>query len=254
MTDVCVRATHAARLVNFTDESRPHTVSSQVTGVGTSNDDDFGANEWLVAEMYDQFAKDRNSVDQSWWPVLEAYEKTQRDAGAAAPAQPAGTPAQSAAPAPAAPAPAAPATRPAPATQRAADTTDAGEPRPMTAPIPVVGAQPVAKTTTRPASPQPVPAQAPASEVATPGETGEDVVTPLRGMPKTLAANMDESLTVPTATSVRTVPAKLMIDNRIVINNHMSRTRGGKVSFTHLIGWALIQALKAFPSQNVSYA
>ena len=76
----------------------------------------------------------------------------------------------------------------------------------------------------------------------------------IRDRPKTLAANMDESLTVPTATSVRTVPAKLMIDNRIVINNHMSRTRGGKVSFTHLIGWALIQALKAFPSQNVSYA
>jgi len=73
-------------------------------------------------------------------------------------------------------------------------------------------------------------------------------------MPKTLASNMDESLTVPTATSVRTVPAKLMIDNRIVINNHMARTRGGKVSFTHLIGWALIQALKAFPSQNVYYA
>ncbi|RZI87920.1 MAG: multifunctional oxoglutarate decarboxylase/oxoglutarate dehydrogenase thiamine pyrophosphate-binding subunit/dihydrolipoyllysine-residue succinyltransferase subunit, partial [Microbacterium sp.] len=79
-------------------------------------------------------------------------------------------------------------------------------------------------------------------------------MTPLRGLPKTLAANMDESLTVPTATSVRTVPAKLMIDNRIVINNHMARTRGGKVSFTHLIGWALIQALKAFPSQNVYYA
>ena len=73
-------------------------------------------------------------------------------------------------------------------------------------------------------------------------------------MPKTLAANMDESLTVPTATSVRTIPAKLMIDNRIVVNNHMSRTRGGKVSFTHLIGWAIIQALKEFPSQNVFYA
>src|SRR3546814_14366829 len=65
---------------------------------------------------------------------------------------------------------------------------------------------------------------------------------------------MDGSLTVPTATSVRTVPAKLMIDNRIVINNHMARTRGGKVSFTHLIGWAIIQALKEFPSQNVFYA
>ena len=124
----------------------------------------------------------------------------------------------------------------------------------MTAPIPVVGAQPVARTTARPASPQPVPAQAPSTEPTPAPAAREDVVTPLRGMPKTLAANMDESLTVPTATSVRTVPAKLMIDNRIVINNHMSRTRGGKVSFTHLIGWALIQALKAFPSQNVSYA
>ncbi|KAG4077975.1 hypothetical protein HA402_015693 [Bradysia odoriphaga] len=65
---------------------------------------------------------------------------------------------------------------------------------------------------------------------------------------------MDESLTVPTATSVRTVPAKLMIDNRIVINNHMTRTRGGKISFTHLIGWALIRTLDEFRSQNVFYA
>ncbi|WP_448388994.1 multifunctional oxoglutarate decarboxylase/oxoglutarate dehydrogenase thiamine pyrophosphate-binding subunit/dihydrolipoyllysine-residue succinyltransferase subunit [Microbacterium aurum] len=219
-------------------------MSSQVTGVGTSSDGEFGANEWLVAEMYDQFAKDRNSVDQAWWPVLETYEKTQRDAGTA-PA-PAGQPqapsaAQPAASAPASPAPASP--------------TPASEARPLTAPIPVVGGpQPVARTTARPAAPQPVPAQAPKDEPAQTADAREDVVTPLRGMPKTLAANMDESLTVPTATSVRTVPAKLMIDNRIVINNHMARTRGGKVSFTHLIGWALIQALKVFPSQNVSYA
>ena len=218
-------------------------MSSQVTGVGTSSDGEFGANEWLVAEMYDQFAKDRNSVDQAWWPVLEAYEKTQRDAGTA-PA-PAGQPQAPSAAQPAAPAPASPAP---------ASSTPASEARPLTAPIPVVGGpQPVARTTARPAAPQPVPAQAPKDE---PAQTAvrEDVVTPLRGMTKTLAANMDESLTVPTATSVRTVPAKLMIDNRIVINNHMSRTRGGKVSFTHLIGWALIQALKVFPSQNVSYA
>jgi 2-oxoglutarate dehydrogenase E1 component len=78
-------------------------------------------------------------------------------------------------------------------------------------------------------------------------------VTILKGMPKALATNMDQSLTVPTATSVRAIPAKLLIDNRIVINNHLKRTRGGKVSFTHIIGWALVQALKAFPSQNVYY-
>ena len=221
-------------------------MSSQATGVGTSTDGDFGANEWLVAEMYDQFAKDRDSVDRSWWPVLEAYEKTQQDASAAAPAEAKPAQANTATAAPAKPA------EPSQATPAA--STPTADARPLTAPIPVVGAQPVAKTTTRPAAPQPVPAQAPKAEPGTTAEAREDVVTPLRGLPKTLAANMDESLTVPTATSVRTVPAKLMIDNRIVINNHMSRTRGGKVSFTHLIGWALIQALKAFPSQNVSYA
>lgn len=213
--------------LNFTDESR-RIVSSQVTGAGTSNDGEFGANEWLVAEMYEQYTKDRNSVDQAWWPILDAYSPDGADRT--------DEPASSGAPAPAADAPA-----PAP------------ESRPVTAPISVIGAAPVARTTARPAAPQPVPAQAPKAAPAAQSQPGEDVTTPLRGMPKTLAANMDESLTVPTATSVRTVPAKLMIDNRIVINNHMARTRGGKVSFTHLIGWALIQALKAFPSQNVFY-
>ncbi|MFB7893215.1 multifunctional oxoglutarate decarboxylase/oxoglutarate dehydrogenase thiamine pyrophosphate-binding subunit/dihydrolipoyllysine-residue succinyltransferase subunit [Microbacterium sp. NPDC056044] len=209
-------------------------MSSQVTGVGVSNEGEFGANEWLVEELYEQFKIDRNSVDKAWWPVLAAYHPADGTA-----------PTEAAAPAAPAPASATPATaQPA-----------ASEPRPVTAPIPVIGTQPVARTTARPAAPQPIPAQAPKAEPsAADGEADADVVTTLRGMPKTLAANMDESLTVPTATSVRTVPAKLMIDNRIVINNHMSRTRGGKVSFTHLIGWAIIQALKEFPSQNVFYA
>jgi 2-oxoglutarate dehydrogenase E1 component len=65
---------------------------------------------------------------------------------------------------------------------------------------------------------------------------------------------MAASLSVPTATSVRAVPAKLLIDNRIVINNHLQRGRGGKVSFTHLIGYAVVQALKANPEMNAAYA
>ncbi|MGL4254762.1 MAG: 2-oxoglutarate dehydrogenase E1 subunit family protein, partial [Microbacterium sp.] len=48
-------------------------MSSQVTGVGVSNEGEFGANEWLVDELYEQFKIDRNSVDKAWWPVLEAY-------------------------------------------------------------------------------------------------------------------------------------------------------------------------------------
>ncbi|MGQ3201351.1 2-oxo acid dehydrogenase subunit E2, partial [Microbacterium aurantiacum] len=209
-------------------------MSSQVTGLGVSNEGEFGANEWLVDELYEQYRVDPNSVDKAWWPILESYT----------PVDGAGTSTTPTAPA----APTASVTEAAP--------PSATEPKPVTAAIPTVGSgsQPVARTTARPASPQPIPAQAPAAAPAEASEQAEDQVTVLKGMPKALAANMDESLTVPTATSVRTVPAKLMIDNRIVINNHMSRTRGGKVSFTHLIGWAIIQALKEFPSQNVFYA
>jgi len=64
---------------------------------------------------------------------------------------------------------------------------------------------------------------------------------------------MDSSLTVPTATSVRSVPVKLLWDNRTVINNHLARARGGKVSFTHLIGYALVKALKSTPEINVGF-
>ncbi len=76
----------------------------------------------------------------------------------------------------------------------------------------------------------------------------------LRGAAARTVANMEASLTVPTATSVRAVPAKLLIDNRIVINNHLKRGRGGKVSFTHLIGYAVVRALAATPELNDSFA
>ncbi|MGW2544914.1 multifunctional oxoglutarate decarboxylase/oxoglutarate dehydrogenase thiamine pyrophosphate-binding subunit/dihydrolipoyllysine-residue succinyltransferase subunit, partial [Kitasatospora sp. NPDC001574] len=102
-----------------------------------------------------------------------------------------------------------------------------------------------------PAAPPAPKAAAPAAAPAT-DATGPELV-PLRGPAKAVATNMDASLEVPTATSVRAVPAKLLIDNRIVINNHLQRARGGKVSFTHLIGYALVQAVKASPGMNNSY-
>jgi 2-oxoglutarate decarboxylase len=77
---------------------------------------------------------------------------------------------------------------------------------------------------------------------------------PLRGAAAAIVKNMQQSLTVPTATSVRAVPAKLLADNRIVINNHLKRTRGGKVSFTHLIGYAVVRALADFPNLNRHFA
>ena len=182
--------------------------------------DDFGANDWLVEEMYEAWVKDPTSVDASWVPTLEAYAA--KLAGGVAPT--------------------------APTAARAAEAS-AFDPN-VTGPITAV--QPASRTTSAMPTETPIPAQAPGTSRPS-DATDENTVTSLKGMSKALAANMDASLTVPTATSVRTIPAKLMIDNRIVINNHLRRTRGGKVSFTHIIGWAMIRALKTFPSQNVFY-
>ncbi|WP_104199415.1 multifunctional oxoglutarate decarboxylase/oxoglutarate dehydrogenase thiamine pyrophosphate-binding subunit/dihydrolipoyllysine-residue succinyltransferase subunit [Cryobacterium sp. Y29] len=227
-------------------------MSGQVTG-GASDETtsgEFGANEWLVDELYERYLIDKKLVDESWWPVLESYHQTANTPASASAAPQATAPAAPATPAPAVTAPAAaPVVAAAPVAQ-----TAPGAP----APAPVTENQPTARTTSSAPKPAPVPADAPVTSpqaiiVDASEPVKQDQVSPLRGMAKSLATNMVTSLTVPTATSVRTIPAKLLIDNRIVMNNHMKRARGGKVSFTHLIGWALIRALKMFPSQNVYY-
>ncbi|WP_156201525.1 multifunctional oxoglutarate decarboxylase/oxoglutarate dehydrogenase thiamine pyrophosphate-binding subunit/dihydrolipoyllysine-residue succinyltransferase subunit, partial [Actinotalea caeni] len=86
-----------------------------------------------------------------------------------------------------------------------------------------------------------------------PAAGGGDEVDRLRGPAARVVTNMESSLSVPTATSVRAIPAKLLIDNRIVLNNHLARSRGGKVSFTHLIGYALVEALGDMPEMNAGY-
>ena len=77
---------------------------------------------------------------------------------------------------------------------------------------------------------------------------------PLRGIAARIAENMDASLAVPTATSVRRIPAKLLEENRRIINRYLAGGRGGKVSFTHLIGWAVLKALEARPRMKAAYA
>jgi 2-oxoglutarate decarboxylase len=101
--------------------------------------------------------------------------------------------------------------------------------------------------------PQPAPDGKPAAEPASAAPAHDSTVARLRGAAARTADNMAASLTVPTATSVRAIPAKLLADNRIVINNHLARGRGGKVSFTHLIGFAVVQALRTMPEMNRSF-
>jgi multifunctional 2-oxoglutarate metabolism enzyme len=72
----------------------------------------------------------------------------------------------------------------------------------------------------------------------------------IRGVGARIVENMESSLGVPTATSVRDVPAKLLEVNRRIINNYLRRTRGGKVSFTHLIAFAMVKAVESVPAMT----
>jgi 2-oxoglutarate dehydrogenase E1 component len=111
-----------------------------------------------------------------------------------------------------------------------------------------------AKAANVPAPPKPAPAENATGSQATPAKagnaTGSRSGTPLKGAAARVVQNMEASLAVPTATSVRAVPAKLLEDNRTVVNRHLARNRGGKVSFTHLIGYAVVRACKAMPAMN----
>ncbi|MBX3243196.1 MAG: multifunctional oxoglutarate decarboxylase/oxoglutarate dehydrogenase thiamine pyrophosphate-binding subunit/dihydrolipoyllysine-residue succinyltransferase subunit [Acidobacteria bacterium] len=76
---------------------------------------------------------------------------------------------------------------------------------------------------------------------------------PIIGASKKIVENMELSLTVPTATSVRNIPVKVLEENRRIINEHLQAVGRGKVSFTHLIAWALIKAVKEYPQMNNSF-
>ncbi|MDT0308312.1 multifunctional oxoglutarate decarboxylase/oxoglutarate dehydrogenase thiamine pyrophosphate-binding subunit/dihydrolipoyllysine-residue succinyltransferase subunit [Streptomyces sp. DSM 44917] len=202
----------------------------------------FGANEWLVDEIYQQYLQDPNSVDRAWWDFFADYKKP--DGGEAAATAAPATPPTTQTPAPQAQRPAPPARPAAPAAQAPAAPAKAGAAagqaaQPARPAAPATPKEPTARPTAKPA------AQA--------DGTGPEYVQ-LRGPAAAVAKNMNASRDLPTATSVRAVPVKLLFDNRIVINNHLKRARGGKVSFTHLIGYAMVQALKAMPEMNHSYA
>jgi 2-oxoglutarate decarboxylase len=99
--------------------------------------------------------------------------------------------------------------------------------------------------TSAPASPKKEPVSAPL-----PPDTESRAIT---GAAKKIVENMEQSLTVPTATSFRNVPVKVLEENRRILNDHLATTGRGKVSFTHIIAWAIIQAVKAYPHLNVGF-
>ena len=197
----------------------------------------FGANEWMVEEMRAAWSADPSSVSPQWRELFET------DPGAGL-------------------------YQPGPASSNGSASSAAGGPRRATITPQAASSlrrssavQDVTRSDLPPAPPSDTaPPTSPYAQrqAAHPahdqdGDAYEDRATRLKGAAARTAKNMDDSLSMPTATSARAVPAKVLIENRAVINTHLARTRGGKVSFTHLIGWAVVESLTEMPSMNVSY-
>ena len=217
---------------------------------------DFGANDWLLEEMYEQYTADPGSVDETWAEYFKSHGAPvsgDGDGGAAQKQESRARDAEEPPPSPDKPAQTAAAPAPAPA-----QASPAAQPRPEPAPsrrAPTVE-KPSPSKETRPTAPGArggVPADPPSVQDRPSVALEEPVKTTMRGALARTAKNMDVSLTVPTATSVRSLPVKLLIDQRVVINNHLRRARGGKVSYTHIIGYAMVQALKTVPAMNNGY-
>ncbi|MFP5487666.1 MAG: multifunctional oxoglutarate decarboxylase/oxoglutarate dehydrogenase thiamine pyrophosphate-binding subunit/dihydrolipoyllysine-residue succinyltransferase subunit [Acidimicrobiia bacterium] len=165
----------------------------------TESSGSFGANSWLVEEMYEQYRADPDSVGASWREFFEDYRSV----------------------------------------------TDAAHPQPQPTAQPAPAPAPAPAATPAPA-PAPAPAATPAAEE--PGEL-------IKGVGAAIVKNMSASLEVPTATSFRNVPAKLLEVNRKVINGYRARSGQGKVSFTHLIGYAIVRAVaEAVPNMKNGFA
>ncbi|GAA4966582.1 multifunctional oxoglutarate decarboxylase/oxoglutarate dehydrogenase thiamine pyrophosphate-binding subunit/dihydrolipoyllysine-residue succinyltransferase subunit [Pseudonocardia tropica] len=247
---------------------------------------DFGPNEWLVEEMYQRFQEDPSAVDPAWHEFFADYGKDGEKASSSSVGTEESVDTSGNGTAPAASSggvtrgagteddqgsgsgtgTGAAGSGDAPAQKAVTKEGKAGgkgtaTSRDVPPPVTPRAEPPPAEERLRTASaPAPAsssngtpakPAAGSGSKAAKPAQDGGGVTTvPLRGAANAIAKNMTSSLTLPTATSVRAVPAKLLGDNRIVINNHLKRTRGGKLSFTHLIGYALVRALADFPNLN----
>jgi multifunctional 2-oxoglutarate metabolism enzyme len=179
----------------------------------------FGANSWLVDEMYERFCDDPTSVNETWREFFSDYRPAVSDASASTNGAPVTRPAAPSA---------------APASSNAASNGAAAS----------TGAQASASA-----------ASSTAAAPAGGGDQGDgELGEPIRGAGVAIANNMERSLSVPTATSFRTVPAKLLEVNRKVINGYRSRAGQGKVSFTHLIGFAVVRAIaEAVPNMSNSF-
>ncbi len=185
---------------------------------------DFGGNYAFALDLLEEYQRDRGAVDVSWREYFDRVTGRPGDSGG-------GTGATSAASA-------APASAPPPAAS--APVSEAPAPAPSPAP-------------SAPAPQSTAVARRPGGLALAPILPG-DIAQPIRGGALRIVENMEASLAVPSATSLRTMPVRTLEENRRILNKHRDATGKGKISFTHLVSWAILRALDAFPRMNDAYA
>ena len=246
-----------------------------------NDDDSLGLNTWLVDEMRARWQSDPASVDASWLALFEGSSTRSNGSSGSDATETTVVPA-SAVPTPLAPAsaggaewsslssipkpsrPYRPAAYAPPRTLAAADSMPGDSPANPRTPLhpqtPDGGpAENAANRTAAIAATAAPSVAAPKTRIATPAPampTDTDTpVSPIRGIGARIAENMEASLAVPTATSFKDIPAKLLEVNRKIINGHLQRKAAGRISFTHLIGYAVVRAIAdSAPVMNHTFA
>jgi len=215
----------------------------------------FGPNSAYINELYFDYLKNPGAFDETWQEFFASYDPNSpenlpdidssagaydigRDlvtprpgnghaAGAVAAQVPAEFPSRFPKPG------ANGGTQPSPA--KPALKADAGAASP--APVSSAAAKPAA-------APAPAPKKAPQIP---------ETARPITGVASRIVQNMEASLEVPTATSFREIPVKLLEENRTLVNGYLKASDQGKLSFTHIIGWAIVKGLERYPSLNNSF-
>ncbi|HEX9983321.1 MAG TPA: multifunctional oxoglutarate decarboxylase/oxoglutarate dehydrogenase thiamine pyrophosphate-binding subunit/dihydrolipoyllysine-residue succinyltransferase subunit [Thermoanaerobaculia bacterium] len=185
----------------------------------------YGANIAFIEELYEKYRANPESVSASWQEFFHDYEPRLEE--------------------------------------EHAEDVEARHAQTVTAQT--VAAQPVAMAASgggtavaaapapKPAPVQPTPARPTAVPAPPPATAANQTVVALRGAASKIVQNMEASLSVPTATSIRNIPVKALEENRRVINNHLALIGQSKASFTHIVAWAMVKALLKTPRMNSGF-
>lgn len=186
---------------------------------------DFGGNYFFALDLLEDYRRDRRAVDGSWRAYFDRALGLPPESEASVSA---------------------------PLAHEVVESTEASTNGRIAAVPREAAPARVANTTL--VRPEPGPPATRSKALATTPILPGDIANPIRGGALRIVENMEASLGVPTATSLRTLPVRTLEENRVLLNKHRALVGAAKISFTHVVAWALVRALETFPRLNDAYA